>query len=90
MKHSNGIRAALLCMTAASLLAPCATTAGADSLVPATKATRHSNVDVSKEALTSAPSSGSTTTRIEPTAETMRFWTNRAQRGTRTANVGHR
>jgi hypothetical protein len=76
-------------MTAASLLAPCALTARADLLVPANKATQKTGVDVSQEALTSAPSSGSTTTRIEPTKNTMRFWTNRGQRGTKPADIGH-
>jgi len=88
----NAITAVLVGATAAALLSASGAPVHADS--PGSSPTpiqspHQTNAAKLWQSLVSAPSGGTTTTRSEPTDGIPgRFWTNRAQRGTRGSNAG--
>jgi opacity protein-like surface antigen len=87
----NAMAATLLGATAAALIASSAAMADSMTSSPTPIQGPHqTNAGKLWQSMVSAPSGGSTTTRAEATETTPgRLWTNRAQRGTRTSNVGH-
>src|SRR4051812_29493828 len=93
MAMKTTLAATLAGVAAAALIATCAATASAVGMASTTtpvQGPHQTNAGALWASQVSAPSGGVSTTRAETTETTPgRFWTNRAQRGTRAANVGH-